>query len=143
MILEMKEAKRLFSNSLIVFVGTMSASVFSYVYNMLMGRMLGPSQYGEMTAIMSLIAVIGVGGGAITTIAMRYSSELYCQEHFSALRKLRDVLIRYIFIGSITLFVIGISFSKIIQNFLQISSSLPIIIAFLELVSASHGLPSS
>lgn len=134
MIWVMKEARRLFSNSLIVFAGTITASIFSYLYNMLMGRMLGPRQYGEMTAIMSLLAVVGVGAGALVTVVMRYSSELYHQKHYLALRKLTQVFTKFVFLASVILFLLGIIFSRQIQLFFAIEHILPVIIAFVSLL---------
>jgi O-antigen/teichoic acid export membrane protein len=65
--------KKLFKGSTIIFIGAIIGGLFSYLFNMLMGRMLGPVHYGELTALLSLSMIVTVAGGAITTVAMRYS----------------------------------------------------------------------
>jgi O-antigen/teichoic acid export membrane protein len=47
-------------NSAIVFVGSMVANVGSYVYHLLMGRLLGPSGYGELSSLLSILYIFTV-----------------------------------------------------------------------------------
>lgn len=47
-------------NSAIVFTGTMTANVASYIYHLLMGRMLGPSGYGELSSLLSILYIFTV-----------------------------------------------------------------------------------
>lgn len=130
----MGDTKKLISNSSIVFVGTIIGSFFAYLFNMLMGRLLGPIHYGEMTAIISFISIISVVGGTILTISMRYSSELFNQNFHKALRKLFAFLSKYILIFSLVLFAIGLLLSSSIAKFLTIQSIVPVIIATLSII---------
>ena len=126
----MNEAKKLISMSSIVFIGTIIASVFSYLFNMMMGRLLGPVQYGEMATIMSLLTIISVAGGAVLTIAMRYSGELYNANYFDALKKLFKFLTKYLAFVGLGIFLIGLSLLKPIAHFFAIPELIPIAIAF-------------
>jgi O-antigen/teichoic acid export membrane protein len=130
----MNDAKRLVSNSLIVFVGTIFGSVFSYLFNTLMGRMLGPAQYGEMAAIMSLLMIVGVGGGAVLTIIMRYSGELYHIGQYQAIMKLLKTYTRYLFFLSIILFLVGLSLTRVIADFFTITHFIPIAIGLTSII---------
>lgn len=130
MMLIMKELKKFLSNSVIIFVGTMIASILSYLFNMVMGRLLGPSQYGEMTAIMSLLMITSVGGGAVLTVAMRYSGELYFSSPIEKLKKLFKVFTKYIFFIGLALFVLGVILTKPVSIFFNIDHLFPIILAF-------------
>ncbi|HOX41377.1 MAG TPA: oligosaccharide flippase family protein [bacterium] len=130
----MSSGKKLFTNTAIITLGTVLGSFLSYLYNMLMGRLLGPSQYGELTAIMSLIAVAGVGGGAITLVAMRYSSELWFKKHNQALKRLIAVLTRAVFLGSCVLFLLGVILSKSFQDLFSLTHYSSVIIAFSSLI---------
>lgn len=127
----MGDTKRLISNSTIVFAGTIISSFFAYLFNMLMGRMLGPIQYGELTVILSLIMIIGVIGGAVLTVSMRYSGELYNKNQIKALQKLFAFFTKYLFFLSIGLFIISAIFAAPVAHFLLIENSLPVIIAFI------------
>lgn len=130
----MGETKKLFQSSFIIFAGTMVGSVFSYLFNMLMGRYLGPKNYGEMTALMSLLMIISVAGGGILTVVMRYSSELYSQKKFRALSKLFAVFTRYISFFSLALILILLVLVRPIANYFSIESLLPVFIAFSSLI---------
>jgi O-antigen/teichoic acid export membrane protein len=47
-------------DSAIVFVGSMVANVGSYVYHLLMGRLLGPAVYGEFSSLLSILYIFTV-----------------------------------------------------------------------------------
>ena len=47
-------------DSAIVFAGSMGANVGSYIYHLLMGRLLGPSGYGELSSLLSILYVFTV-----------------------------------------------------------------------------------
>lgn len=130
----MGETRKLFSNSLIVILGTLVASVFSYLFNMLMGRMLGPQGYGEMSALLSLLMIISVIGGAISTVSMRYSSELFAKDNFSALKKFFSYFSKYIFYLSLILIFISLFVVKPISNYLSIEDVTPVLITLLSLL---------
>jgi len=130
----MGDTRKLISSSAIIFVGTIVGSVFSYLFNMLMGRYLGPKQYGEMTALMSLLMIITVAGGAILTITMRYSSELYTDGKSRALKKLLAVFTKYVYFISFGILLICLALSKPIANYFSISNLIPVFIAFASLI---------
>lgn len=130
----MNDTKKLFRSSFIIFVGTIVGSLFSYLFNMLMGRLLGPSLYGALTAILSLLAIIGVTGSAIITIAMRYSGELFHQHRTKALQRLFSFLTKNIFYAALILFFIGLILAKPIANFLAIDQIWPVIIALTSVI---------
>ncbi|MCX6810272.1 MAG: oligosaccharide flippase family protein [Candidatus Berkelbacteria bacterium] len=130
----MSETKKLVKSSFIIFAGTIVGSVFSYLFNMLMGRYLGPKSYGEMTALMSLLMIISVAGGAILTVVMRYSSELYSGGKYRALKKLFAIFTRYVYFLSLALILILLVLVKPIANYFSIDSLLPVFIAFSSLI---------
>lgn len=132
----MNGARKLVLSSSIVFAGTIIASIFSYLFNMLMGRLLGPEQYGEMTALMSLQTIIAVAGGAILTISMRYSGELYNAKYYDALKKLFGFLTKNLFFIGLAIFVICLAFVKPVANFLAIPDFLPVILIFLGVITS-------
>ena len=48
----------LFSGSMVMIVGSNIANLMAYFYHVIMGRMLGPGSYGELSAVISIIAII-------------------------------------------------------------------------------------
>ncbi len=130
----MTDTRKLISSSVIIFAGTMVGSIFSYLFNMLMGRMLGPKGYGEMTALMSLLLIVSVAGGAILTVTMRYSSELYTADKYLALKKLFSVFTRYVYFLALILFLLSLVLIRPIANYFSIDNLLPVAIAFSSLI---------
>ena len=129
----MHETKKLFSNSFIIFVGTIIGGLFSFAFSVLMGRYLGPRDYGEMTALMSLLMIISVAAGAILTVTMKYSSELYAGEKFRALKRLFSVFSRWVYLIALAILIICLILTKPIANYFSISNLLPVFISFLSL----------
>ncbi len=130
----MGDTKRLVSNTAIIFVGSTTASVFSYLFNMLMGRMLGPAQYGEMAAILALLMIMSVGGGVITTTTMFYTGEMYGLGNFAGIKKLLKIFSKYVFALSLLFFLVGVALARPIADFFSITHVVPVIIAFTSFI---------
>jgi len=130
----MKDSKKLLLNTGIIFAGTIIGSFCSYLYNMLMGRMLGPEQYGQMTALLSMMLIVTIGGGAIGNVVTRYASDFYHRACFGALNKLFGKLTKYMFVLSACLLFIGIFFISFIGKFFSISNPVPIVIALVSMI---------
>lgn len=90
--------------------------------------MLGPVPYGELTALLSLSTIVTVAGGAITTVAMRYSGELIAVGHFNALKKFYQYLNRNVLYLSLGLLILGLVLLRPIANFFSISEYIPVAI---------------
>jgi len=127
----MTETKKLVRSSGIIFTGTIIGSFFSYLFNMLAGRLLGPEKYGEFTALLSMMMILSVASVAIMTVTMKYSSELVAKKYFKALHKLYDIFSRYTAIFAISLIAITLAFVKPIGAFFSISDIVPICITLL------------
>lgn len=65
-------AKTLAKGSLVMFIGTMAANVGSYLYHLVMGRMLGPVGYGELSALISILYIFGVPTLVMQTVLVKY-----------------------------------------------------------------------
>lgn len=115
-------------NNLIVFAGSFGAGVGGYVYNMLMGRMLGPADYGELSSLVSLFYIISVISSTLSIAVSRNISELKAQNRMEEgsrfISKINGLLIKM----GILVFVLFVFFSSIIADFLRISSISPVII---------------
>lgn len=130
----MNDVKKLLSNSFVVFVGTIISSFCAYLFNMLMGRYLGPVQYGALTAISSMLSIITVISGAVFIVSMRYSGEFYNEGLIKVLRRFFAFLTKNLLIIGIFLFLLGILLTKPIGHFFSISQSTPLIIGFVSII---------
>ena len=56
-------------NSLVVFAITMIANVLSYLYQIVMGNVLTPADYGTVNTLLSLSVVVGIDGDLYSKIS--------------------------------------------------------------------------
>src|SRR5690242_10099446 len=64
----------LVKNSAIVFAGTMAGNVLSYVYHLVMGRLLGPAGYGELSSLLSILYIFTVPLVVTQTVLVKFIS---------------------------------------------------------------------
>ena len=60
--------------SFLVFTSTLTGNVFAYLYNIFMARMLGPHDYGSLAATISLMSLVSVFSGSLTTTVTKFVS---------------------------------------------------------------------
>lgn len=116
----------------ILFIGLTLVNIGNYLFNLLVGRTLGPANYGIFTALISILSLTGVVSGTITTAATKFASTYKAQANYGKIA----YLIKYfnkkgLFIG-FAFAIVTIILAKAIANFLNIEEVLPII--FLSLV---------
>lgn len=58
-----------------LFAGTLAGGVLGYVYQVVMGRMLSPQEYGVFSAMMALFAVLSAPHGTLMMVVSRKVSE--------------------------------------------------------------------
>ena len=64
----------LFSGSAIMVLGSNSVNALNYLYHLLIGRLLGPANYGELASLISLIGLLGMIPGSINLVIIKYIS---------------------------------------------------------------------
>ncbi len=64
----------LFSGSLVMVVGSNLVNFLNYLYHLIIGRILGPSDYGELAAIISLIGLLSIVPASINLVIIKYVS---------------------------------------------------------------------
>ena len=67
--------KRFFSSSLILVVGTILMSGINYAYNLCVNRLFLPADYATYTALLGILALVLVPGGALQAIAAKYAAD--------------------------------------------------------------------
>lgn len=67
---------RLLRHGLFIAIGGMIGSAFNYIYQILMGRLLGPADYGIFGGLFAVIYVITVTSGSVMRTVSLYSSRL-------------------------------------------------------------------
>lgn len=117
--------KRIFSHSLakyslIVFGGNMIANVGTYLYHLLVGRILGPVNYGEFVALLSLFYIFNVPSGVLQTVTIKYVSILKAKGQEKQIKYLFWQITKWLVLGGCVGLVILLPFYPYLANFLHI-----------------------
>lgn len=128
----MSANKKLFSNSIVVIIGTVVSSVFSYLFNMVMGRKLGPALYGDLVTLLSLLLIVNVGGNAILNISMKYSSKLFAADKKHLIYSFIMKMGKYVFLIALLIVIIGLIFIGPISSLLSMSNKISLVVAYIS-----------
>ena len=119
----------LFSGSVIMIIGSSSVSALSYFYHLILGRLLGPTSYGELVSLISLVALLGVIPGSINLVIVKYvSSSKDPEEINNLIAWIKSKLIKLSFVFFFAILLA----SPAISSFLHINR-----IIYLVLISLS------
>ena len=79
---------RLFVGSFVMTLGTGLGGGLNYIYHLLMGRMLGPSDYGILVALFSLTYLLAIPMGTLSLVMVKFVSALKGKKQIGAIRVL-------------------------------------------------------
>lgn len=116
-------SNKLARSSAIVFAGSMTANVASYIYHLLMGRLLGPSAYGELSSLFSILYLFTVPLVVVQTVLVKFISEFKAHGESGQAKVLLYKLTRVFIIGSIAGLPVAFLVSPIVEGFLHVSST--------------------
>jgi O-antigen/teichoic acid export membrane protein len=116
------EAMNFFSNLSYVGLGTFSAAIFSFIFNVLSGRLLGPEEYGEFNLIQSvaMFLYIPMLMGSHTSM-VKYNSE---KKEFHRQQKIISTTYILVFIQLLATIFLYRLFEPEILRILSISSTM-------------------
>ncbi len=72
----------------VFFAGSILAGFFTYAFQFISGRLLGPSAYSVVAAVFSVIYLLTVPNLVVTTVAARYAASLTASGDVAGLRSL-------------------------------------------------------
>jgi len=108
--------------SMIVFAGTMTANAGAYLYHLVVGRIMGPVQYGELAALLSLSYIVSVVAVMIQTVVTKYTAERLAQDAVSDIRELVLGLIKFLLGSGAVSLVALFFFAPHLAAFLHLSA---------------------
>ncbi|NCU42152.1 MAG: hypothetical protein EOM19_05565 [Candidatus Moranbacteria bacterium] len=134
------QANAFLQNSALLFAGTMTANILNYVFHFAMGRMVSPQAYGEVEAIVSLLAIITIPSSAIVIVATRYAARFKARNDVRKSERLFFLFHKKVFLFIFPLLFIGFFATPWVQSFLKIEDSFAIYflwgLAFLSFFNA-------
>jgi O-antigen/teichoic acid export membrane protein len=117
----------LIKNSAILWVGMMAANMSNYLFHLLMGRFLGPVDYGVLASLISVFYFLTVPTVTVLTAVMKYSAEYQAEGNLAKVNGLYKDSTKWLGVTGLVLFVIFAAASPWISRFLNIPTVTPVI----------------
>lgn len=118
-------------DSAIVFAGSMVSNVASYVFHLAMGRLLGPSGYGELSSLLSILYIFTVPLTVGQTVMVKFVSELKAKDEPGEAKQLFWQVTKWCVIGCLILLPFMVIGAPIVMNFLHIPSSILFVLIYI------------
>lgn len=109
-------------NSLVVAIGSQSANFAGYLYHLFVGRILGPAQYGELAALLSLFYILNVPSTTLQTILVKFFSVFKARGEEGRAKGLFINATKMVAIGEVAAFVLLIGFFPLVANYLHLAN---------------------
>jgi len=132
----------LIAGSSIIFIGSFISNIASYLFNLLMGRILSVSEYGLLTSLSSMIVLFGIFQVSFTSIFARFSAKYKAKKDASRLSMLISNGFRVVILFDLALFVVLLISIPGFGNFLHVKNLWLVFMIFLSVfVSILYSLP--
>jgi len=118
--------------SLVFLIASTGVSGLNLVHNVLMGRLLSPADYSQLTFIITLQLLIGLLPSAIQTVAARFTARYQAQHEGASLSLLKARIGRFSWQVGVFAAVVLFALSPLLTSLFQlngVSLLIPIIIA--------------
>lgn len=116
----------LFSGSAVMIIGSTLANFFGYVYHLILGRLLGPADYGEVAAILSLTGLISALFGFMGVVIVKFISSAKGGELGSYIAWFTK---KALILGAL-IFVFTLAAVPFLSQFLHISAGILVLVPF-------------
>ena len=120
----------------LLFVAAMVTNVFNYAFQITMGRMLSPKEYGLMNALMALFVIMVVPVAPLFTVITRKMAEYKAIGDLAAIHDLHRKMSRRVIWAGLCGMVLFLILSPYLGDYLRMSSLIPIVIMGMSLVAA-------
>ncbi len=125
-----KRLDDLTKNSAMLFIILMASSAINYLFQIVMGKLLGPAEYGTINSLLSLVNIVSVPTGLLSVLASKYST------HFLSLGRPGDAvtwnysLFKISFWLALATLVVGTALSSPVANMLQLDNVWLVVLCF-------------
>ncbi len=110
-------------SGMIVFVGSMFMNVAAYVYHLFMGRLLGPTAYGELSSLLSLLYVFTVPILVAQMVLVKFISAYKAKQEIGKTKSLVLSVSKFFAYVALIGFPIAFFVSPYVTEFLHLKSS--------------------
>ena len=117
-----REISQFLGGSFITVLGSLLAGFLGYLYHLLMGRLLGPSGYGVLASLLSLLYVFSVPTATFSLVATKFAAD------FKKSRQFLEKTEKKSFLFSLLFFLFFGALTPLIASFLHLQALLPILL---------------
>ncbi|MFA5961785.1 MAG: oligosaccharide flippase family protein [Parcubacteria group bacterium] len=121
-------------NSFVLFSGSMVNNVLNYIFHLVVGRMVSVAVYGETESLISLMMIISVPAATLVMVMTKYAAQCKAQNDkkrsYELLRYFNKKVVQY----GVPIFLVTILLTPLISRFLNIESTLPLIIVWTSML---------
>lgn len=124
-------SSQLFSGSLIMILASGLSGLASYFYHLLMGRMLGPADYGLLASLISLIYLLGIPTTTLNLVLVKFVSSFKGKKDFPAIAYLFKITAKKVLPVSLAFLLILLFLTPFIAKFLHLTALFPFVLILL------------
>jgi len=125
-------------NIVLMFIFTSCVNILNFIYHIVMGRVLGPSEYSILALFISIFIISTTVTSTIQTAIAKYSSIYFTENNNSKIRYLFLEITRGVLIATGLIFILILIFVRKIQIFIKIESISQIIILGLMIITGAQ-----
>lgn len=118
----------LVKGSLLIFIANNAVNFGNFLYNLFMGRFLGPEKYGELGAVLSILILVGVPLGILSLLITKIVSGFWGKRDLSQIYALYALLVPKLLLTGSAVGILLIVIQPFIAEFLHLESNLPILL---------------
>ena len=115
-------SSQLMRGSIVLFIGTMIGNFGSYLYHLLMGRMLGPEEYGVISSIISILYFLSIPTTVFTLAISKFTSAYLGKKETGKISSSFLWLFKKSFLFSLIIFIFFVLISPFLAKFLNLDS---------------------
>ena len=121
----------------ILFVFTSLTNFINFVYHIIMGRLLGPSEYGVLASVLSFLFIAGAIAVTIETVSAKYASTYLAGHNTVMIKSFFYSITKRILLFTVVIFAIILLFLDRFTAFLKIDSVFPLIFLGIMIIENS------
>ena len=114
--------------SVLLLAGFTTLNVLNYVFQLIMGRMLGPADYGVMAALLSVFIIFGIPASTITTVVTKFTCDFKAGDDFASVFSLLTNMSKRLLWLGVAISAFFIFGGSLLASFLKIPTVLPIVL---------------
>lgn len=122
----------LLKNSVVVFGGNMILNVANLLFNVLMVRLLSPSNFGALAALVGTMAIVGIPASALLNGFLKFAADFSSRNELGKLRYLWASSLRFTFLLGIVGALVAIVAASAITNSLHVNQPEAFVILILS-----------